>query len=62
MTLSRRRVLSGLPTVPLALATAAHRAGAVVVSDTTWRSEGLRPFISLAHQAQFAALVALSED
>ena len=62
MTLSRRRVLAGLPTVPLALATAAHRAGAVVVSDTTWRSEGLRPFISLAHQAQFAALVALSED
>ena len=33
-----------------------------MVPDSTFRAEGLRPFISLAHQAQFAPLVALSED
>src|SRR3982751_3314588 len=61
MTLSRRRVLAGIPTT-LALAAAGRHAGAVVVPESTWRAEGMRPFISLAHQAQFSALVALSDD
>src|SRR3954451_14719299 len=47
MTLSRRRVLAGIPT-PLALAAAGRHAGAVVVPESTWRAEGMRPFISLA--------------
>jgi hypothetical protein len=59
MKLTRRRALTGIST---ALALPGPRAGAVVVPDTTFRAEGLRPFISLAHQAQFAPLVALSED
>jgi hypothetical protein len=61
MILSRRRALAGIPSA-LALAVAGRGAGAVVVPESTWRAEGLHPFISLAHQAQFAALVALSED
>lgn len=66
MMLSRRRILAGLPSATATAATlalsAGRTAGAVVVPDSTYRAEGLRPFISLAHQAQFAALVALSED
>ena len=33
-----------------------------MVPESTFRAEGLRPFITLAHQAQFAPLVALSND
>lgn len=59
MTLTRRRALAGLSA---ALPFPGPRAGAVVVPESTFRAEGLRPFISLAHQAQFAPLVALSND
>src|SRR5690242_19890685 len=59
MTLTRRRTLAG---ISIALALPDPRAGAVVVPESTWRAEGPRPFISLAHQAQFAPLVALSND
>ena len=59
MRLTRRRALAGLSA---ALTVPAYRAGAVVVPESTWRAEGLRPFVSLAHQAQFAPLVALSND
>src|SRR5690242_4107436 len=58
MTLTRRRTLAG---ISIALALPDPRADAVVVPEG-WRAEGLRPFISLAHQAQFAPLVALSND
>lgn len=61
MTLSRRRALAGISTA-LTLATAGRRAGAIVVPDNTFRAEGMGPFIALARQAQFAPLVALSED
>jgi hypothetical protein len=59
MKLTRRRALTG---ISAAFTLPGPRAGAVVVPETTLRAEGLRPFISLAHQAQFAPLVALSED
>jgi hypothetical protein len=61
MILTRRRALLGVPT-SLALAATGRAAGAVVVPEETFRAEGMRPFIALARQRQFAPLVALSED
>src|SRR5689334_8044007 len=59
MMLTRRRALTG---IAAAITLASRRADAIVVPESTLRAEGLRPFIKLAHQAQFAPLVALSND
>ena len=68
--LRRRRLLAG----GLAATTGAaafRPAGAVVILDSTWRAEGGRPgresagfgaHVALAHQPQFASVMALSED
>ncbi|MDP2330599.1 MAG: trypsin-like serine protease [Reyranella sp.] len=67
--LLRRRLLSGA-LAPAALGLA-FPAGAVVILDSTWRAEGGRPgresagfgaHVALAHQPQFASVMALSED
>lgn len=70
MILARRRFLAtGL--LGASSAALARPAGAVIVLDSTWRAEGGRPgresagfraHIALAHQPQFAGVIAMSDD
>lgn len=70
MTFTRRRLLAaGL--LGVSSATALRPAGAVIVLDSTWRAEGgragresagFRAHIALAHQPQFAGVIAMSDD
>ncbi len=61
MTLSRRGLLGGACT-SLALAASRRNAGAVIILDSTYKTEGFRAHIALANQPQFAPLIAFSED
>ncbi len=61
MNLLRRRAMLGALACA-SLAAPARSVEAVVIMDSTWRAEGFRPHVALAHQPQFASLVAFSED
>ena len=69
--LFRRRLLAGALVSAAFFPTTRRSAGAVVILDSTWRTEGGRPgredegfaaHEALARQPQFASVMALSED